>query len=362
VRTVYNRPQLELVGWATLIPESGPQQHHLAVHWSVAQFVSDVPILLGLHPESILDQVGGQLPVTIYDSSYPAPFQKKTDQDEAMRDAAADTADEVPLERVAMRDTLGDLRTVWFHKLSYTIETGEAEMIGMQFVHRGAANASAAPSREPRLGPLESDDKGKGKALLDPEDGQGRSLWTTAPTEEAFLTNEESDLIAALGAKKNAIQMLKRRVDLFIIYLENLPSETVNTEHVNNAVNAAQDLAAAASTKPSNTILRAIQALKTNLSLLSPTSSLQPEQPAQPSINSQTQLSSTLETEMLRETNDVHLVSLLGDVLQSIDDVREAGKHFSIVDGARAYRSRMPGEPGHGGSSNLPGDLAHLLH
>jgi COP9 signalosome complex subunit 6 len=349
VRLVYTKPQLELVGWAALVPETGPTDAYLAIQKYLMNNFSDSIILVALHPEKITNPAGGKLPITIYDSTLGTQEQaKSTGEDETMRDGDVD----VP---ASDRNAKAELR---FHELPYSIETGEAEMIGMQFVHRGAANASAsAPAGKATTG--ESDSKGKGKARLEPEAEAKVPL-----ADSAVLTSEESDLIAALTSKRNAILMLKKRIELFITYLQRLPSDGAISEHVNNAVGAVQELASLQPTAPSNTILRAIQALKTNLTLITPTNSLALQPAAQEPQVSQTRAQSTFDTEMLREANDVHLVSLLRDVLQSLDEVREVGKQFSVVDGARsAHRARMVGDDGGRllGASN-PGDLAHILH
>jgi COP9 signalosome complex subunit 6 len=356
VRLVHSQPQLELVGWATLVPGTGPTDDHLPIHSQLLRNYNDSAILLGFHPEKVFAPVGAKLPITLYDSSWVVEEREdRASEDEPMRDD-----DTSPAQRASKPEPKAHLT---FHELPYSVETGEAEMIGMQFVHRGAANASARANAEKKASQTEMGGKGKGK-------GKGKSVARPEPQADTeaqvsdvlALTNEESDLIAALSSRRNAIQMLKKRIDLFIVYLQRLPSATKRSDHANDAISSVQELASLPSTAPSNTILRAIQALKTNLALLALTNpSAAPRENAHMAPQSHSE--STFETEMLREANDVHLVSLLADVLQSLDQVREVGSHFSVVEGARAQRGpRMMGESGVHTSSGIGGDLAHMLH
>ena len=52
-------------------------------------------------------------------------------------------------------------------------------------------------------------------------------------------------------------------------------------------------------------------------------------------------------SELLHESNDVHLIGLLNDVMQSVGEVRKVGKKFDIVEKAKASNRR-------GGDLHMP--------
>ncbi|KAI1470777.1 uncharacterized protein F4812DRAFT_418942 [Daldinia caldariorum] len=311
MKTIHKSPQLDLVGWYTVLPKSGPTPSILPIHnWILSQH-NDSPLLLGFHPEEAVQQAAGsKLPLTIYESNYEVDEPKaEQGEDKEMRDG------DPPLK-------------LKFRELPYSVETGEAEMISMDFVARGAGNATVVEPRQQKK--PESDLKGKQPAkAADPQEKDGKS-------EEHILTSEDEELIAALTAKANAIKMLQSRVNLLTTYLERLPPSYLSP---NNATN----LAEAQQTTPSHTILRSIQALVNRLSLLAPSNT------------------DAYEEEMTSEANDVHLMELLDEVLQSATEARDVGKKHSIVESAKAHHRRMvesSGSLGLGFGPSNPGDLA----
>ena len=108
--------------------------------------------MLAFHPTSVLQQtgaVGGKLPLTIYESVYESPegpAAGKMDVDGV----------EAPLE---MR----------FRELPFVVETGEAEMIGVDFVARGGGNAMAVAEGAERNG-------GKGQVHSGEMNGKGKGV------------------------------------------------------------------------------------------------------------------------------------------------------------------------------------------
>lgn len=131
-KDVHKAPALELVGWFTTAPVAGPQPEHLAIHQQIVQAYNETAVLLAFHPSSVLDgaTVGGKLPLTIYESIYE---NEGGEMDQTM----LEDGQEAPL---AFR----------FIELPYSIETGEAEMISIDFVARGGGNATAVDvSRRP---------------------------------------------------------------------------------------------------------------------------------------------------------------------------------------------------------------------
>ncbi|KAI5868539.1 hypothetical protein GGS23DRAFT_546103 [Durotheca rogersii] len=325
MKTIYKSPQLDLVGWYTVLPKSGPTPAVLPIHNWISSEHNESALLLAFHPEEAVQRsAGSKLPLTIYESSYEADEPPKTDQDDdkEMRDG------EPPLP----------LR---FRELPYSVETDRAEMISIEYVARGPGNATLVQPREQKKAaakPVASVSASaadpKGKRPAEPE-----AREKGQEPDEHILSREEEETIAALTAKANAVRTLQSRVNLLTTYLERLPPSYLSP-------NSATDLAPAQQTTPSHAVLRAIRALVSRLPLLAP-----PDAAA-------------YALEMLREANDVRLMELLDGVLQSVADARELGKKHLVVEASKAHNKKViDGRPGNLGTftfSSLsgPGDLA----
>ena len=148
VRDVLKAPPLDLVGWFTIVPASGPQDVHLPFHQAFLQ-ENEASVLLGFHPEEASNDSsrGGKLPLTIYESLYETASSIGKDDPKRHVSGSAE-----------MMDVEGP--TIKFRELTYTFETGEAERIGIEFVAKGGGNAAAVEGAELRPG---DDDKGKSK-------------------------------------------------------------------------------------------------------------------------------------------------------------------------------------------------------
>jgi COP9 signalosome complex subunit 6 len=300
VKDVHKSPALDLVGWYTIVPISGPQQHHVVLQTQLSCLHSESTILLGFHPEAVLQgSVGGKLPLTIYEANIEQP------------ETGAD---------VEMTDGQSSVR-VTFKELPYSVETGEAEMIGIDFVARGGGNATAVDV------PTEESVTTKGKK---------KQQEAKRVDSHHVLSSEDEELVASLTAKLNAIKMLHSRINLITAYLENLPpsyvagnSASANKEHV--PVN--------------HSIIRSIQALLNRLALLIPSDKV------------------AFNQELLAEQNDVNLVALLSRITESIKEGRELGRKFAVVDNARGDKKGKAGHlawspsPEVGRSLGGPGDL-----
>lgn len=301
MRTIHKSPQLDLVGWYTLLPKTGPNPSVLPIHNWILSEHNESSLLLGFHPEETVNQsAGSRLPLTIYESNYEVdePRVDQGGEDKEMKDSDA------PLK-------------LKFRELPYSVETGEAEMISMDFVARGAGNATLVKQTEtatPKKVLQEVEDKGKCRA-----DGEKEIRDTTQPSSGHVLSREEEELIASLTTKANAVKMLQARIKLLITYLERLPPSYLS----DNAAPTAADGTSGAHTTPSHTILRSTQALVNRLALLVPSAT------------------AAFEQEMLSESNDVHLVSLLNDVMQSAIQIRDIGKKHHAVESAKK-QSRGP--------------------
>ncbi|KAI1503952.1 COP9 signalosome complex subunit 6 [Biscogniauxia marginata] len=296
MKIIHKSPQLDLVGWYTLLPKSGPTPSILPIHNWILSEHNESSLLLSFHPEeAVHHSAGSRLPLTIYESNYEVD-EPKPDQgeDKEMRDG------EPPLK-------------LKFRELPYSVETGEAEMISMDFVARGAGNATAVRPREQKKAATpatNSDPKGKGRA--DTADRAEKDI----DMGEHILSREDEEMIAALTAKANSIKMLQSRINLLATYLERLPPSYLSTGPMTTPNTDGQH------TTPSHTILRSIQALVNRLSLVVPSAA------------------DAYEQEMLSEANDVHMMELLNNVMQSVTEARGIGKKFSVVESAKNHNRK----------------------
>jgi COP9 signalosome complex subunit 6 len=314
VKDVHKVPALDLVGWYTILPTTGPQPNHLPIHKQILHSYNESAILLGFHPNAIGEgSAGGKLPLTIYESNYEADDHTgASGEDEEMKD--------------------GEPQSILkFRELPYSVETGEAEMISVDFVARGGGNATAVDgtSTQPTTENAQSKYKGKTRAA-------SKALTESEAEDRNLLSREDEELIASLTAKANAIKMLHSRINLIAIYLQNLPPSSIST-----SVSEGTEPKDKQYTTINYSILRSIQALLSRLSLLIPADS------------------AAFEQELISEQNDVNLVSLLSTITESIKDVRETGRKFAIVDTARSMKSKQAGGVGGGnmgiGSGNWGG-------
>ncbi|KAH8680987.1 hypothetical protein BX600DRAFT_445465 [Xylariales sp. PMI_506] len=296
MKTIHKSPQLDLVGWYTLLPKTGPTPAILPIHSWILSEHNESSLLLAFHPEEAVNQsVGSKLPLTIYESNYEVDEPKSEQgEDKEMRDGDA------PLK-------------LKFRELPYSVETGEAEMISMDFVARGAGNATVVEARDQPKPAKRTETDAKGKRRVLESDAEESMI-----AEEHVLSREDEELISTLTAKANATKMLQSRINLLIKYLERLPPAYIS----GTVASSTEDITTDSHTVPSHTILRSIQALVNRLALLAPSSA------------------TTFEQEMLSEANDVHLVSLLNGVLQSSIGIRDIGKKHHAVETAKSQSKR----------------------
>ncbi|KUJ14184.1 uncharacterized protein LY89DRAFT_708636 [Mollisia scopiformis] len=304
MKDVHKVPALDLVGWYTILPASGPQPNHLPLHRQILQTYNESAILLGFHPTAVLEgSVGGKLPLSIYESNYEA------------EDSAASSGEDKEMKDIESHLSLK------FRELSYTVETGEAEMISVDFVARGGGNATAVDGTvkaEPALKSeaVSQEPSAKGKTRASKQSGSTDSAASKVQ-DQHILSREDEELIASLTAKANAIKMLHSRINLIALYLQNLPPS-----YISNTVPEGVEAADKKYTPVNHSILRSIQALLSRLSLLIPADA------------------AAFEQELMSEKNDVNLVSLLGTLTESIQDIRETGRKFSVIEAQRAMKSK----------------------
>ncbi|PSS02298.1 hypothetical protein BD289DRAFT_256934 [Coniella lustricola] len=315
MKLVHKDRGLDLVGWYTLLPRTGPSTNVLPIHNLVLQR-NESAILLGLHVDEIgQDSIGGKLPVTLYETSVEVEGGSKDahneDEDKEMKDGDA----QLKLK---------------FRELPFVVETGEAEMISMSSVAGGSTNAASAQVREKQT---ETSARSKGKSEGKGKDkGKGKEAATTQLEKitpaTVSLSKENEDLIAALTTKANAIKMLKSRIDLIIKFLHKLPPPYAAE------VEAEANTGGSASVEPSQTLLRLIQALVHRLSLVQPADAEE------------------FKEELLREENDVSVIMLLNQLMERVPGTREVGKKFSAVEAGKNAQKQQRAS-GQGGSQHF---------
>ncbi|CBF86434.1 protein csnF [Aspergillus nidulans FGSC A4] len=276
-KDVHKVPALDLIGWWSTAPPSGPTTAHLPIHRQILQNHNESAVFLTFHPSQVqgASQSQGKLPLTIYESVYEG--ESVTENGKAMQ-----------------VDGEEQLLNIRFRELPYTIETGEAEMIGIDTVARTARNAAATET----------------STVAAPSSQIDSDKQEQQPANTDLLSPEEEELIASLNTRLNAIRTLESRISLIKSYLSSISPSSEEGQ---------KDSA----TKPDHTILRDINSLLSNLSLLTPH-----EQ-------------SAFSAETLAQNNDVSLVALLGQLSQSVNGMREVGKRTAIVNSVRRNRKQL---------------------
>jgi COP9 signalosome complex subunit 6 len=210
-----------------------------------------------------------------------------------------------------------------FREVPYSIETGEAEMISVDFVARGGANATVA--REPQKTTVEA--KGKGKSKAEPNDD-------TLPEVE-LLSAEDEELISTLTTKANAIRMLQERVALTKAYLSSVPSCYLNTP----VTDASAPLQMPSNAQVSHPILRNISSMLGRLPLLTPPTSTS----TNGTNSARTAASSVFSHEAAVQRSDVALVSLLGSMGGTLRSAVAMGRKSAIMEKGKSQSASSKG-------------------
>ncbi|KAL2820518.1 hypothetical protein BDW59DRAFT_113528 [Aspergillus cavernicola] len=276
-KDVHKVPALDLIGWWSTAPPSGPTTAHLPIHRQILQSHNESAVFLAFHPSQVqaASSNGGKLPLTVYESVYEG--ESVTESGKAMQ---------VDGEEQSLN--------IRFRDLPYTVETGEAEMIGIDTVARTARNAAAIES---------STTTTSSTSQTDPKKRKEKST-----NNNDLLSPEEEELIASLNTRLNAIRTLESRISLIKSYVSSISSSSSGNQD-------------SSSTCLNHAFLRDINSLLSNLSLLTPH-----EQ-------------SVFSAEALAQNNDVNLVALLGQLSHSVNGMREVGKRTAIVNNARRTAS-----------------------
>lgn len=324
-RDVHKAPALEVVGWFTTAPATGPESEHLAIHDQILQSYNETALLLAFHPSTVLEgaSVGGKLPLTIYESVYESTSES------ARAAAQADADGDNKMEGDAPEGQL-ELK---FRELPYSVETGEAEMIGVDYVARGAGNATAVDTvvkdsgknqaSQTPVGTIDAQNAGKAvddSSILSSEDDECE-FWDSKALDMGYGIDLLT-VITSLTARANAVKMLHARIQLLRSYLQNLPPSYLTTSSPSDSSTTAD----IQHTEINHSLLRSIHALLNRLPLLAPASL------------------ESFEEQHLAQESDVSLVSLLGSLSNNIKDTRELGRKFGIVELAKQHNKRGTGQ------------------
>ncbi|RPB25946.1 hypothetical protein L211DRAFT_836040 [Terfezia boudieri ATCC MYA-4762] len=289
-------PTMDLLGWysTTSSPNFHPNWKHVNTHRSLQKYNESL-ILLLLNPFSAGVSVGGKLPLGIYESV----IEGADAQVPAHQGEGGGVLKFVPAE--------------------YTVETGEAEMIGVDFIAKGgwgnAAAVVAGTGDVGKAGPSSQGQAASQSAGGDMVVGEPEGTVKDEKTEEVsvaaqgldFAGTQNDELLANLTAKANAIRMLHSRIALLKKYLEHLPQ----MQSATSSIPPSEVLPI------SHPLLRAIKSLTySRLPLLIPADE------------------KAFKQEALTEQSDVALVALLGTLTRSVEEMKEVQRRFNIVEQA----------------------------
>lgn len=281
-KAVHKAPALDLVAVFMLGSLEGPQSSQIPAILQAQKLAGNENILLVLfHPGMVDTLEGGKLPISIYE---------------------------------AFKEQDGKIQ---FWERPFEVETGEAEMIGINYVAKGGGKTQTASHQSDATyeeGPKTRKAKSRGKAKEEAD-----SETTTVATNE--LSTQDDELLAALTAKVNAVKMLKQRLELIRSYLSSLPASTL-TDASSTDSPGAVNLA----------LLRNIHAMISRLPLLIPESSQAATNPAN--------LPSSFAQASATEEDDVQLSSLLASLTRTIADAQNLGLRFSVVQRERLSKER----------------------
>lgn len=304
-RDVHKVPALDLTAMFMMGPVEGPQEAHLPVLRQVQELTGVEGVMLCLfHAELVSELQGGKLPITLY---------------ETVRESSE-----------------GDTGKLAFRELTFEVETGDAEMIGVDFVAKGGGNATAVPKADvPVAGPSEdSGKKGKGKSKAkDKDKDKDKEDGADGEFDTSLLSPEDEELIASLTAKVNAIKMLNQRIDLIRQYLQSLPKSTLTDPESTDPPPATTNYA----------LLRNINSMLSRIPLLAPPTASVEGIPSQSALEH-------LHTAGAKERQDVHLTSLLAALTRSVSEAQSLAVKYHTVQRERQNKERAPfGARGVGG-------------
>lgn len=193
VKDVHKQPPLDLVGWFTLGPRSGPQPHILPIHSHISEFYTEAPLLVLFHPEDAFSEAtaAGKLPLTLYE-----PISENVTGD--------------PNDKAMDIDGAVQAKSTKFKELVYTIETGEAEMISVDFVARGGGNATAVEgsAAAPKAESSKADEASGKRSTRGKQKEKEKEKEKDALIDESLVMTAEDDESASSMESSSNVNVL----------------------------------------------------------------------------------------------------------------------------------------------------------
>lgn len=160
VKDVHKDPPLDLVGWWSIAPPTGPDTAHVPLHQQILKDYNESAVFLTFHPSQLhsSDSHAAKLPLAVYESVY---------EGESATDSSKDM--QIDGEEQALN--------IRFRELPYSVETGESEMIGIDTIVQTSGTASLNATQEPtKRGKQTEKDKESSQAQLSQEEEERESL------------------------------------------------------------------------------------------------------------------------------------------------------------------------------------------
>ncbi|KAJ5099830.1 hypothetical protein N7532_006831 [Penicillium argentinense] len=277
-KDVHKAPSVDLVGWWSIMPPTGPSTVHLPLHRQLLQTHNENAVFLGFQTTQVnSDSRTAKLPLAIYESVL---------EGENAADAPKDMQIDGEERNMSLR----------FRELPYAVDTGEAEIIGVDTIAKGSGTASHDEMRTQK------------------------SNLSTGNEENASvgLSQDEEELVGSLNTRINAVRTFQDRISNIKDYLISIERGDV---------------------PPSHHILRSINSLMSQLSILAPDEG------------------GSFASEVLAQQNDVELAALLGRMGENIKEIREMGRRSATIQSARQTEQARA----HMGPGNTSGDLTGEL-
>lgn len=301
-KDVHRAPAIDLVGWFTAFSRNGPPVGILPAHEYILR-QNESALLLAFHPSEVrAPDATGKLPVTIYETVQETeaghPPTKTNESEE--------------------EDQSEPLWSQKFLPIEFTVDSGEAETIAIDFAATGAGHASKRANTLTYDGTQTQTQPGLTNGGPASQQTRGQS------DTQSHLSPEDEDLIASLRTRANAVRMMKARLNLLRTYCQSYPNIRTSDSSTPSGSGKADPADAS--------ILRAIQTLTKRMEVVAPTDR------------------EAFLDEISCEYSDAALAQLLNMTLSGSRDLSRLNRKFTVVNsGAPPARTGKQG----GGSRDV---------
>ena len=175
-KDVHKDPPLDLTGWFALSPPTGLLQEH-AKYQKQMEVYNESVLFLAFEPTAILEgkTVGGKLPLVVYESVYETVTEHR-DKDAMIIDGQSQSGLQAR-----------------FRELPYSVETGEAEMIGVDFVAKGGGNATETEGQPKEQGKGQASQAPVGEGQSSKKGGMEQDEGVSIQEDTSYLSLEDDD-------------------------------------------------------------------------------------------------------------------------------------------------------------------------